>query len=90
MIPKKEREKMIDFKAEISISKQCKVLSLKRNFLFHSPKGESKENLEIMLLLDKLYFVNPFYGYRKVTVWLQNQGYIVNEKRVRRLMKLVN
>ena len=90
MIPKIERKKMIDFKAEISVSKQCKVLNLERNFLFHSPKGESDENLQIMLLLDKLYFIAPFYGYRKITVWLQNQGYIVNEKRVRRLMKIVN
>jgi putative transposase len=90
LIPKKEREKMIDLKSEISISKQCKVLDLKRNFLFHSPKGESDENLQIMLLLDKLYFVTPFYGYRKITVWLQNQGFNINEKRVRRLMKLVN
>lgn len=81
---------MIDFKAEISISKQCKVLNLKRNFLFHSPKGESDENLQIMLLMDKLYFIIPFYGYRKITVWLQNQGFNINEKRVRRLMKLVN
>ena len=81
---------MIDFKAEISVSKQCKVLNLERNFLFHLPKGESDENLHIMLLLDKLYFIAPFYGYRKITVWLQNQGYIVNEKRVRRLMKIVN
>jgi putative transposase len=90
LIPKKEREKMIDIKAEISVSKQCKVLNLKRNFLFHSPKGESEENLQIMLLLDKLYFIIPFYGYRKITVWLQNQGFNINEKKVRRLMKLVN
>lgn len=81
---------MIDFKAKISVSKQCKVLHLKRNFLFHSPKGEPEENLQIMVLLDKLYFVSPFYGYRKITVWLQNQGFNVNEKRVRRLMKLMN
>lgn len=81
---------MIEFKAKISVSKQCKVLDLKRNFLFHSPKGETQENLQIMLLLDKLYFVTPFYGYRKITIWLQNQGFGINEKRVRRLMKLVN
>ena len=90
LIPEKEREKMIDFKGVISVSKQCKVLNLKRNFLFYSPKGESDENLKIMLLLDKLYFEVPFYGYRKVTVWLQNKGFIINEKRVRRLMKCIN
>lgn len=81
---------MIELNSKISISKQCKVLNLKRNFLFNSPKGESEENLQIMLLLDKLYFIIPFYGYRKITVWLQSQGYIVNEKRVRRLMRIVN
>jgi putative transposase len=90
LIPKKQRETRIDFKAPISVSKQCKVLGLKRNFLYHSAKGESEEDLKIMLLLDNQYFATPFYGYRKIRVWLQKQGFVINEKRVRRLMKLVN
>jgi putative transposase len=90
LIPKKERENMIDREEKLSISKQCKVLNLKRNFFYFSPKGELEENIQIMLLLDKQYFITPFYGYRKLTVWLQNQGFHINEKRVRRLMKLMN
>jgi putative transposase len=81
---------MIDFKGKISVSKQCKVLNLKRNFIYYLPKGEWEENLKIMLLMDRQYFETPFYGYRKINVWLQNQGFIINEKRTRRLMKLIN
>ena len=39
-----------------------------------------------MLLLDEQYTRTPFYGYRRMTVWLVLLGYVVNHKRVRRLM----
>ena len=64
---------MIDFKKQISVSKQCKVLNLEKNFLYYARKAESEENLKIMLLMDKQYFNTPFYGYRKMTVWFKNQ-----------------
>jgi putative transposase len=79
---------MIDSQELLSVSKQCKVLNLCRNFIYYIPKLECEENLKIMLLLDKQYFETPFYGYRKITVWLQSQGFIINEKRVKRLMSL--
>ena len=44
--------------------------------------------MQIILLLDKKYFETPFYEYRKIRAWLQNHGFGVNEKRVRRLMNL--
>lgn len=81
---------MVDCKEKMSVSKQCKVLNINRNFLYFTPKEESEQNLKIMLLMDKQYFLTPFYGYRKMRVWLQNQGFIINEKRTRRLMKLMD
>ena len=42
-----------------------------------------------MNLLDEQYTRTPFYGVPKMTVWLHNQGYHVNHKRVERLMKLM-
>ncbi len=39
-----------------------------------------------MRRLDEQYTLTPFYGYRRMTVWLQRLGYIVNHKRVSRLM----
>jgi putative transposase len=79
---------MIDFNVKISVLKQFKMPNLSRNFIYYTSKSESEYNIRIMFLLDKKYFETPFYGYRKITVWLQNQGFFINEIRVKRLMKL--
>jgi len=42
-----------------------------------------------MKLIDRQYLATPFYGSRKIAVWLKNQDYTVNRKRVRRLMRLM-
>ena len=89
-MPMTERQKLIDSKEKLSLSKQCILLNVNRNCLYFSPKGENIENMAVMELLKRQYTATPFYGYRKLTVWLENYGFGVNEKRVRRLMKLVN
>ena len=42
-----------------------------------------------MRLLDEQYLLTPFYGYRKMQLVLTQAGYMVNHKRVRRLMQLI-
>jgi len=42
-----------------------------------------------MRLLDEQYTRTPFYGIRRMTAWLQTQGYPVNHKRVARLLRLM-
>lgn len=37
--------------------------------------------------IDEIYTKCPFYGVRKITVLLKNEGFEVNKKRVRRLMR---
>ena len=39
-----------------------------------------------MRLIDEQYTKTPFYGVPRLTVWLRSQGYVVNRKRVARLM----
>tara|TARA_Y100001934_G_C12309657_1_gene754273 strand:+ start:656 stop:1411 length:756 start_codon:yes stop_codon:yes gene_type:complete len=39
-----------------------------------------------MKLIDEIHLSYPFYGRRRICVELERQGYIVNHKRVRRLM----
>jgi len=90
MSPLEQRRTMVETTTELSKEKQCELLSIHRSGLYYRPIGESKENLEIMRKLDEQYFLTPFYGVNRLTVWLQLQGYAVNPKRVRRLMKLVN
>lgn len=73
----------------LSLSKRCELLSLNRNLFYYSPKGESVENKKIKELLLSQYKITPFYGYRKMTVWINEQGFKVNKKRVKRLMRAV-
>jgi putative transposase len=40
-----------------------------------------------MRLLDEQYTRYPFYGVLRMTYWLRQQGYYVNAKRVRRLLR---
>lgn len=40
-----------------------------------------------MRLIDEQYTMTPFYGYRRMTVYLQQKGFSVNHKRVSRLMR---
>lgn len=40
-----------------------------------------------MRLLDEQYTRYPFYGVERMTAWLRTQGFEVNQKRVRRLLR---
>jgi len=42
-----------------------------------------------MNLIDEQFTRTPFYGVEKMTAWLRRQGHKVNQKRVRRLMRLM-
>jgi putative transposase len=42
-----------------------------------------------MRLIDQRYTGCPFYGSRKMTIWLKERGHAVNRKRVQRLMRLM-
>jgi putative transposase len=42
-----------------------------------------------MGLIDRQYTARPFYGSRRMVVWLGQQGEDVNRKRVRRLMRIM-
>ena len=42
-----------------------------------------------MKMIDRQCMATPFYGARRIAAWLKNQGYRVNRKRVRRLMRIM-
>ena len=71
----------------LSITKQCLLLGIHRSGLYYQPCLESQENLDIMRMLDEQYFETPFYGVRRLKVWLLRKGITVNRKRLQRLMK---
>jgi putative transposase len=71
---------------QVSVARQCDLLGLSRSTYYYQAQGESPENLHVMRLLDEKYTDTPYYGIRRMTAWLQSQGYLVNRKRVVRLM----
>jgi putative transposase len=73
----------------LSIAQHCELLGLARSSYYYEPVPEREENLQLMRLLDEQYTRTPFYGTRKMTAWLQMQGYPVDRKRVRRLLRLM-
>jgi putative transposase len=74
---------------ELSIVQQCELLGLARSTYDYEPVPESEENLLLMRLLDEQYTRTPFYGTRKMAAWLHTQGFPVDRKRVRRLLRLM-
>lgn len=72
---------------EIPINRQCDLIGLSRSGYYYQQQGESELNLHLMNLIDEQYTKMPFYGVEKMTVWLKREGYPVNVKRIRRLMR---
>jgi putative transposase len=72
----------------IPVYRQCELLGLPRSSLYYRPQGSRAEQDRcLMRLIDEQYTRTPFYGIRRMTVWLRNQGHAVNHKKVSRLMR---
>lgn len=63
------------------------MTGVSRSGWYYETEPESAENLRLQRLIDEQYTRTPFYGTRKMTCWLGEQGYRVNVKRVRRLIR---
>ena len=75
---------------QISIRRQCELVGLNRASYYYQPARASELNLRLMRLIDEQYTQTPFYGWRKMTIYLRRvKNYQVNGKRVRRLMRLM-
>lgn len=80
-------KKIIGPHPKMSIRRQCDLLGITRSSYYYKPVGESKENLEIMRLMDEEYLKHPFKGVDSMVDFLVCLGLIVGPKRVRRLLR---
>ena len=74
-------------RSDLSVVRQCRLLSISRSSFYATPRGESDENLAIMAEIDRQFLDTPFYGVRQMTWHLRAKDWPVNVKRVRRLMR---
>lgn len=75
---------------DLALNRQCELLGLNRSsFYYQSLKSEIEVafNYGLRKRLDELYLEMPYYGSRRMTEQLKSEGYMVNRKRIQRLMK---
>ncbi len=85
---RERRREMVDRKHPVlSTLRQCALLDISRSSLYYRRKGTSPEDLAVMEAIDQQYLATPFYGSRRMKVWLDREGHPANRKRVRRLMR---
>jgi putative transposase len=75
--------------AGLSIVAQCRLLKVARSSLYWRPAAVSEDDLRLMRRIDELYLATPFYGARRMVAVLRRDGWTVNRKRVRRLMRVM-
>lgn len=74
--------------AAMPLVRQCELAGVARATWYarQRPVTACQDDLGMMRLLDEEYTRHPFYGSRRMVVYLCRQGYPVNRKRVQRLM----
>jgi putative transposase len=71
---------------QLSIARQCELVSISRSGFYYRPAGETPLNLALMQLIDTQFLETPWYGSRQMARHLRREGHAVGRKRVRRLM----
>jgi putative transposase len=68
---------------------QCQLLKVARSTLYYHPAPVSADDLAVMRRMDELHLAWPFYGSRRMAAVLRRDGWEVNRKRARRLMRMM-
>ena len=74
---------------ELSLRHKTKLLKVTRSKFYYKPVARHDDDYIINKIVD-IYESNPVYGYRRMTAIIRRQGSIVNHKKVRRLMRMLN
>jgi putative transposase len=74
---------------DLSVRRQCALLNVARSGVYRPKPETSADDLALMRRIDELYLEKPFYGSRRMTFDLNEEGRGVNRKRVQRLMRLM-
>jgi putative transposase len=73
----------------LSAVTQCRLLKVARSTLYYRPAPVSVDDLAVMRRMDELHLAWPFYGSRRMAAVLRREGWAVNRKRAKRLMRVM-
>jgi len=79
--------------ADLALMRQCELAGVPRATVYRRLEAvvrqqhEDQKDSELRALIDEEYTSRPFYGSRRMAVFLRGRGHRVNRKRVQRLMR---
>jgi putative transposase len=73
----------------LPVTAQCRLLKVARSTLYYRPVPVSVDDLAVMRRMDELHLAWPFYGSRRMAAALRRDGWEVNRKRAKRLMRVM-
>jgi putative transposase len=75
----------------LAVSRQCGLAGVARSWVYkpHAEEAVDARDLRRLELIDAQYTARPFYGSRRMVVYLKEQGHPVNRKHVQRLMRVL-
>jgi putative transposase len=83
-----DRREMLDrVGRKLSIRRQCALLGVARSGVYRARKRANDNDLSLMRWIDELFTSWPFLGSRRMTAMLRAEGFMINRKRVQRLMR---
>lgn len=82
-----ERRSLVEWQeSDLSLTTQANLLGLNRSSLHYQPRLPSPAEVQLKHRIDEIYTATPFYGSRKVTAQLRQEGYLLGRETVRRYM----
>ena len=85
------RQAWIDGGDAVAVVRQCALAGVSRATVYARRHPAPPDEIDLLLsgLIDAEYTRHPFYGSRKMVIFLGKAGHSVNRKRVQRLMQLM-
>ncbi|WP_158499291.1 IS3 family transposase [endosymbiont of Acanthamoeba sp. UWC8] len=73
----------------LSVARQCKLLTLNRSTYYYKKQGLKGEDYKIMKRIDEIFTQHPYYGARRMAQVLKDEGYEVGRKKISKYYRLM-
>jgi len=80
--PAKRRSMMQRNHPKLSISRQCKIVSLRSSAFYYTPVGIDAAMLDMMKEIDGVFIKYPLFGSRQIAAYLRREKTLVGRPRV--------
>jgi putative transposase len=78
---------MVHRASPLAVTRQCRILTLSRSSIYYGPVAIPEHDPALTRRIDEIHLKMPFLGSRRILDLLRREGYSVNRKKIRRLMR---